>query len=115
MKEETISESIEELLGDTGKYIEAKAELWKLKVADRTTEATSSIATPIILAFIAIMVLTLINIAVAILIGKWLGELYYGFFIVAGFYTLLGLIVYLFRKQIIETPLYNAIINKILK
>ncbi|MFT3746991.1 MAG: hypothetical protein QM768_01685 [Agriterribacter sp.] len=115
MKEETISEGIEGLLGDTGKYIEAKAELWKLKVADRTTEATTSIATQLILIFIAIMALTLINIAVAILIGKWLGELHYGFFIVAGFYILLGIIVYAFRKQIIQTPLYNVIINKILK
>lgn len=115
MKEESISENIEELFSDTGKYIEAKAELWKLKVADRTTEATTSIATQLILAFIAVIALTLINIAVAILIGKWLGELHYGFFIVAGFYVLLGIIVYAFRKQIIQTPLYNLIINKILK
>jgi hypothetical protein len=49
------------------------------------------------------------------MIGKWMGEIYYGFFVMAGFYALVGLIIYASRDRIIKTPLYNSIINKILK
>jgi len=115
MKEETISESISSLFNDTGKYIEAKTELWKLKAADKTTEVAASLASQLILLCIIFMVLILLSTALALLIGKWLGEIYYGFFIVAGFYALLGLIIYASRDKIIKTPLYNIIINKILK
>jgi hypothetical protein len=115
MKEETISENISALLTDTGKYIEAKTELWKLKAADKTTEVAASLASQLVLMCIVFMVLILLSIALSILIGKWLGEIYYGFFIIAGFYALIGLIIYSSRSKIIKTPLYNLIINKILK
>jgi len=115
MKEETISESISSLFNDTGKYIEAKTELWKLKAADKTTEVAASLASQLILLSIIFLVVILLSTAFALLIGKWLGEVYYGFFIVAGFYALLGLIIYASRDKIIKTPLYNIIINKILK
>ncbi|MFT3700961.1 MAG: phage holin family protein [Agriterribacter sp.] len=115
MKEETISEHITELFEDTSKYIEAKTELWKLKAADKTTEVASAVVAQIVFLCIVLMVLIFLSIAFAILIGRWLGELYYGFFIIAGFYALLGLIIYASRDKIIKTPLYNLIINKIIK
>ncbi|MBX3256973.1 MAG: hypothetical protein KF862_22740 [Chitinophagaceae bacterium] len=110
-----MSDNLTELVQDTGKYIEAKTELWKLKVADKTTEVASSIASQVILAVIALLVIISVNTGVALVVGKWLGELYYGFFIVAGFYILLGLIIYANRTVFMKTPFYNAIINKMLK
>ena len=115
MKEETISEHISELFEDTGKYIEAKTELWKLKAADKTTEVASAVVAQLVFLCLTMLVLIFLSLGFAILLGKWLGELYYGFFIIAGFYALLGLIIYASRDKIIKTPLYNLIINKIVK
>ncbi len=115
MKEEFISDNIESLLDDTGKYIEAKTELWKLKTADKISENISSIASQVIFLFIISIVIMSLNVGLAIMIGSWMGEIYYGFFIIAGFYALVGLLLYAVRDKIIKTPLYNSIINKIVK
>ncbi|MBS1749188.1 MAG: hypothetical protein JST63_04745 [Bacteroidetes bacterium] len=115
MKEDSILENIESLIDDTGKYIEAKTELWKLKTVDKLSDSVSSIASQVIFLFIISIVIMSLNVGLAIMIGSWLGQIYFGFFVIAGFYTLIGLILYVFRNKIIKTPLYNNIINKILK
>lgn len=110
-----MSDNLKALVNDTGKYIEAKTELWKLKAADKTTEVVSSVASQLVIVVIGLLVIISLNTGVAFLLGKWLGEVYYGFFIVAGFYFLLGLIVYANRTSFMKTPFYNSIINKMLK
>ncbi|MGN6492760.1 MAG: hypothetical protein ACTHLE_12235 [Agriterribacter sp.] len=110
-----MSDNLKALVHDTGKYIEAKTELWKLKAADKTTEVASSVASHLVIVIIGLLVIISLNTGVALLLGKWLGEMYYGFFIVAGFYVLLGLIVYANRTTLMKTPFYNSIINKMLK
>ena len=112
---ESISENITALIDDTGRYIEAKTELWKLKAVDKSTEMASSLLSQLIIILTALIGIIALNTGIALLLGKWLGEAFYGFFIVAGFYFLLGLIMFLARKSLIKTPFYNAVINKILK
>lgn len=112
---ETASENVATLIDDAGRYIEAKAELWKLKAVDKTTDLASSLLSRILLFIIVLIGLAAFNTGIALLIGKWLGEAYYGFFIVAGFYFLLGLILYWARNSLIKTPFYNAVVNKLLK
>lgn len=112
---ESVSENITMLIEDTGRYIEAKTELWKLKAVDKSTKIAASLVSQLIVIFTAFIGIVALNTGIALLLGKWLGEAYYGFFIVAGFYFLLGLILYLARKSLIKTPFYNAVINKILK
>lgn len=112
---ETVSDNITTLISDTGRYIEAKAELWKLKAVDKTGEVASSLASQLIVIAIAFIGVITLSTGIALLIGKWLGEVYYGFFIVAGFYGLSAIIIYSLRKHLIKTPFYNSIINKILK
>lgn len=112
---ETASENVAMLIDDAGRYIEAKAELWKLKAVDKTTDLASSLLSRVLLFIIILIGLVAFNTGIALLIGSWLGEAYYGFFIVAGFYLLLGLILYWARNSLIKTPFYNAVINKLLK
>ncbi len=112
---DSISENITMLIEDTERYIETKTELWKLKAVDKSTEMAASVVSQLIITLTAFIGIIALNTAIALLLGKWLGEAYYGFFIVAGFYFLLGLILYAARKSLIKTPFYNAVVNKILK
>lgn len=112
---EPISENVNLLIDDASRYIEAKAELWKLKAADKSSEAAASLLSCLLLFAIAMIVLFTINTGIAFLIGKWLGEIYYGFFIVAGFYLLLGIVLFASREKLIKRPFYNMLINKMLK
>ena len=82
----TPTEHIESLFANAGEYLENKTELWKLKVVDKTSEAVSSIAEKAIIFVIGIIFFILLNIALALLIGYWLGQSFYGFFIMAALY-----------------------------
>ena len=112
---ETPTEHIESLFGNAKDYLESKTELWKLKIIDKTSEAVSSIVEKIIIFFIGFIFFILFNIALALLIGHWLGNSFYGFFILAGFYGIVGLIIHVSREKIIRTPITNSIIEKFLK
>jgi hypothetical protein len=112
---ETPTEHIESLFANAGEYLENKAELWKLKAIDKTSEAVSSIVEKLIIVFIGIIFFILFNIALALLIGYWLGNSFYGFFVLAGFYGIVGLIIHLSSEKIIKTPITNSIIQKFLK
>ena len=114
MRERT-TEKVAILINDAGRDIEAKAELWKLEAVDKATDIASSLLSRILLFIIILIGVVAFNTGIALLIGRWLGEAYYGFFIVAGFYLLLGLILYLARNSLIKAPFYNAVINKLLK
>lgn len=115
MMNDTKPDMISDIAKEAGVYFEAKTELWKLKAADKTTEALSSIASQLILVIVAVMILFAFNIGVALWLGEWLGKPYIGFFIVAGFYLLVGLLIYANRSSWLKSPMYNAIINKLLK
>jgi len=112
---ETPTEHLESLFANAGEYLENKTELWKLKIIDKTSEAASSIVEKLVLVIILLNFFLLLNIALALLIGYWLGYSFYGFFVLAGFYGIVGLIIHLSRDKIITTPITNSIIQKILK
>ena len=112
---ETPSQNIESLFANAGEYLETKAELWKLKMVDKTSSAVSSIVEKVILAFLGLMFFILLNIALALLIGYWLGHSFWGFFIMAAFYVLAGLLIHSLRDKLIKTPVANSIIQKFIK
>lgn len=112
---DTISENIALLVDEAESYIEAKAELYKLKAADRITEISTTIIVKLLFVLIGLIVIVAVNIGIALLIGKWMGQSYYGFFIIAGFYLLLGIIMYFVKDKFIKKPLYTLVIKKILK
>lgn len=112
---ETPSEHIEYLFKNTGKYLESKAELYKLKFIDKSSDIVSSLVEKILLFVMALIFFFFLNIALALLIGHWLGHSFYGFFIIAGFYGIVGLIIHLSKDKLIRTPVTNSLIGKFLK
>jgi len=51
------------------------------------------------------------NIGIALYLGELLGKMYYGFFIVAAFYLIGGIVFHLFMHKWIKKPL-SELINK---
>jgi len=111
---DTPRKNIETLFANAGEYLENKTELWKLKIIDKTSEAVSSIAEKLIIFFIAAVFFVLLTIGIALLIGYWLGHAFYGFFIMAGLYGIVGLIIHFSRDKLIKTPVSNSLIQKFL-
>ena len=107
--------TIEMLFEKAEDYGKTTIELLKLNAIDKSADVVSSIATKLALAVVAVMFISVTNIGLSLWIGELLGKVYYGFFAVAGFYGLAGLILYIFREAILTTPISNSLIIKLLK
>jgi uncharacterized membrane protein YqjE len=106
---------LESLFEKASDYFETRLELFKLKAAEKTSDIVSELMSRmVLLAFVSIFIIML-NIGIALVLGEMMGNTYYGFFVLAGFYAIAGLVFYLFRNKWIEEPVSNVIIKKMTK
>lgn len=108
-------EHIEAIVTKAGDLAETKAELWKLKAVGKISSTVSSILSKIAIVMFLGVALVILSLGAAFWIGQRLENIYYGFFIVGGFYILAGIFVYVFRGSLIKKPIGNLIIDKIIK
>ena len=107
--------AIEDLFSKTTDYLETRVELLELKAIGKTSIITSSFVSGLVIGIMLSMIAIFLHLGIAIWLGKIFGELYYGFFAVAGFYLLVAVIVYFSRKKLLQTPVKNAIIKNLTK
>ena len=106
---------IDNLLSDAGDYIETRTTLWKLKAIESLSDVSGELVSGMGMIVISSFVIIIFSIGIALLVGDWVGKSYYGFFIVGGIYTIIGLILYARRGQWLKEPFSNMLIRKILK
>lgn len=105
---ETLFEKVED-------YGKTTIELLKLKAIDKSADIASSFVIQIaFFIFITLLVITL-NIGLALWIGELLGKSYYGFFVIAGFYALIAILIRSILHQWIKIAVGDFIINQTLK
>jgi len=106
---------IEELLERVESYGKTTFELSKLQALETTTIVASSLVARMSVITIFFLFTLVLNTGIALLLGELLGKSYYGFFIVAGFYLLAGIVLYFFLHQWIKKPVSDLIITQALK
>jgi len=106
--------TIETLVEKAGDYTKTKIELFKLSAVDKSADVVAGLATKLAVAIVVAVFVFSLNIGIALWIGEMLGRACYGFFIIAGCYGLVALLLYIFRHQCIKTPVSNAIITQML-
>ena len=91
-------------------YVAKRVDLLKMEATEKSS-VTAGIITFLAIATVAgLFFLVLLNIGLGLLIGSYLGNYGYGVLIMAGFYLLILLIVFLTRNSI-----KNAVANKIIQ
>jgi len=115
MMNESIVTPIEELIEKAGEYGKTSIELLKLKAIDKSVSVISSLAVKTVLLIVVAMLILSISIGVALWTGELLGRPYHGFFVMAGFYALATIVLFLFRDQWIRKPVNESMIKKILQ
>ena len=106
---------IKTLLEDATEYGKTSLEIVKLKAVDKSSEVISSLVFQTIFFVLLISFIVFVNLGLAIWIGKLLGQLYLGFFVMAAFYLLIGLIYYFFFQNKIKKQVSEYIIKQALK
>jgi len=113
MEEKTTD--IDNLLSDAGDYIETRTALWKLKAIESLSDVSGELVSGLGMIVISSFVVIIFSIGLALLVGDWVGQSYYGFFIVGGVYAVIALVLYARREQWLKEPFCNMLIRKILK
>jgi hypothetical protein len=103
---------VESLLEKIEDYTNTSLKIYKLKAIDRSSEITSSIISYAIIGLCVLIVLVILNIALALWLGKIIGESYLGFLAVAALNMVIGFILYLLRHKFLKRPIVNSLIKK---
>lgn len=116
MSDKNISEHFDNLSDDAKSYIKSEIKYIKLDAYKKLIKATASLLKFIVNSGLVIMVFTFLSIGLAILIGYYIGYYSAGFFILAGVYLILLLLMLIFGKPFIERKvlrIYNKIFEDI--
>ena len=104
---------VEPLIERAEQFGKTTFELIKLKSLDKAADVTSSLISRLLLTVVLSAFTIILSIAIALWLGALLGKNYYGFFIVASFYGIAGIILF-FIHPVIKTRANNAIIKQML-
>lgn len=94
-------------------YVKTSIELYKLKAINTVADLISAIGTGLLLAVFFLMFLLFVSVGAAFYLGHLLGGWHHGFFIVAGFYILSGIILYVVRKKHVKDKINDFVIKQI--
>src|ERR1017187_8380241 len=110
MKEE--KNNFENLTENLKEYVNTRYDIVTLKVTQKAAEISSQTVAILLIGMGISFFLLLTNMALAFYISSLLDNNYVGFFIVAGFYLLLSIILIWSKQKLIIVPLRNFIIKQ---
>ncbi|MBA2422190.1 MAG: phage holin family protein [Chitinophagales bacterium] len=102
---------LEELIETCSSYIQARMRLTVLQLSEKTSKVASDFLTILILIIFFLFAFIMLNVGLAKWISHGLNNEWGGFFIMGGFYILLGIILMVMKEKLIRVPLLNAIIK----
>jgi hypothetical protein len=111
---ESETTSFEDLFEKTKKYVGTRIELFRLKGINKLANILPGIILFICLAFLSFVVLILLSIGLAKCFDSLLGTHFWGYFIMAGIYIVLGFILFANRKRFLKTPLTAWLIKNLI-
>lgn len=106
---------MEALLERATDYGKSSLELAKLKAIDKTSDVVSSLVPNYIVLIIVGSILLFLNLGLALWLGEILGKIYYGFFIVAAFYVIIGIVMHFFLHNWLKNLVCDYLIKQIFK
>jgi fatty acid desaturase len=105
---------MESLLDRATDYGKTSLELLKLKALDKTSDVASSVVPHTFVFAMIASFLFFLNMGIAFWLGEVIGKTWSGFFLVAAFYGLIGLVIHFIFHKKIKNALCNYIIKQVL-
>ena len=106
---------IESILERSAEYGKTTFELAKLKALDKATDVVSSLFPNSIVFALIVIFIFFLNFGLALWLGDILGQIFYGFFVVAAFYGILGIALHLLLHKWLKKVAGDFFIKKVLK
>lgn len=100
------------LLDQLKEYVTTRLELFRIDFIEKSSAVISTLITGLIISVFSLFILIFSSIGLALFLGTLVSSTSGGFFIVAGIFLLIVIILALGRKVFFETPLINYQIKK---
>jgi uncharacterized membrane protein len=92
-------------------YIKQQGDYIRLEAAERISKTTSAMVTALVLGIFSMLVVIMLSLAAAFWLGSAIVSYALAFVIVSGFYCVLGLVMYAFRRQFVTIPTLRLVLN----
>jgi len=99
---EELKESISEAEASAKSYIDSSREFYKLKAFKLLMKGITGLAQAVFLGIAFVLALLFLSIAAGFWIGAEMDNTAMGFLVVGGFYILIGILVFVFRKSLVK-------------
>jgi energy-coupling factor transporter transmembrane protein EcfT len=109
MKDKTLTKNLSELNHVIKSYIDARIDLWKINLLDKIVKSGTYFFTSVMVMLALSFVLLFATFAFSYWYGNVYGNIATGFLISAGFYIILGIVFYFFRKPIFSNNIIRNI------
>lgn len=106
---------LENLTDNLKEYLMLNINILKLEATSHVSSIGSSFVSSMIIGIASLLFLFSLSIGLGFYLSALLGDLYSGFALVAAFYFLVAIILYFVRKKLIERPMRDKIVEKILE
>jgi hypothetical protein len=105
----------ETLLERATDYGKTSLELTKLKALEKTADVISSFIPHSVVFVLFSSFMLFINLGIAFWLGEILGNIYFGFFVVAAFYGVTALVIFFFMHKWLKKHIYEYFIKQLFK
>jgi putative superfamily III holin-X len=112
-KTEEIKEEAEDIVNHIGDFLETYYQLVTIRLAKKVVDITSSLINSIILALLGFLFLSFVSLGLAWWLGNVVDNRAGGFFITAGIYLVIIVLLIVMRKKLIFPFLRNFLTRKI--
>lgn len=108
-------QSIESLFEKIEIYSKTSYELLKMRVLETTSIVVALLLSKLVVVVTISTFMLFLNVGFALMLGDLLGRLHYGFFIVALFYLIMGIVFYFFFHKWTKKVLIDSIVTQALQ
>jgi hypothetical protein len=106
---------LESLLERATEYGKTSYELIRLKTLEKTSDVVSSIIPHSVVIVLIASFMLFVNLGLAFWMGEILGNIFLGFFVIAGFYGIAALVIYFLMHKWLKKRIYEYFIKQLLK
>ena len=111
-KTEEIKDEAKDLVNDIGDFLETYYQLITITLAKKSIDIASSIINFVIIAFLSLLFVSFVGFGLAWWLGTVVGSRAGGFFITAGLYLVIMILIVVMRKKLIFPFLRNLLTQK---
>jgi hypothetical protein len=106
-------EKIEELIVNLKSYTTSTIEIVKLEAVERTSSIVANFISGLVIGLVVILFAFFFSMGISLYLSELLDNTYWGFGIVAGAYLLLGIVLIIGRKKLLNKPIRDKFIQEL--